>query len=58
MKRVAIKQRQLDTIIAALRHWQSGLQTGAFFEDELMIAEDHGDALTVQEIDELCEVLN
>jgi hypothetical protein len=54
MKRVAIKQRQLDTILAALRYWQYALLHDDCLEDELMIAEDHGTALTVEEVDELC----
>ena len=58
MKQIRIKQRQMDTILAALRHWQQGLLFNDCMGDEMMIAEDHGDALTPDEIDDLAEVLN
>lgn len=46
--------RQLDTILAALRHWQANHPKNP----EYQIAIEHGDPLDDYEIDELCESLN
>lgn len=48
--------RQLDTILAALRYWQREGQGSSGHERD--IAEEHGDALNANEIDELCERIN
>ena len=58
MRQIRIKQRQMDTILAALRHWQQGLLSNDCIDDEMMIAEEHGDTLTPDEIDDLAEMLN
>lgn len=51
--------RELGTILAALRYWQSALTAGRDLSAELEIAEDGGHAaLSTAEIDALCERLN
>ncbi len=47
---------EADTVLAALRYWnREGIMSGGHEQD---IAEEHGDALTADEIDDLCERLN
>ena len=48
---------EIDTVLAALRFWQTEHDIGDTAECQ-MIAEDHGDALTVAQIDELCDRIN
>jgi hypothetical protein len=50
---------ELDTVLAALRYWQSALtrQVVPFFSF-MQIAEEHGPALTAEAIDALCERIN
>lgn len=55
---IRLSDRELATVLAALRHWQQHLADN---ENEVPVA-DHFDArttpLTVAEIDELCERIN
>lgn len=54
--RVDLKDRELATILAALRYWQrEGLKSDGHEAD---IAAEHGPPLTAEEIDDLCEWLN
>lgn len=53
---LAFTDREADTILAALRYWQrEGLMSAGHERD---IAEEHGDALNADEIDDLCERIN
>jgi len=56
---VRLNERELATILAALRYWQRDL---AADEDDGPISPEHFDArvtpLTVEQIDDLCEGLN
>lgn len=48
-----------NTLLAALRYYQRGMEINDIPDSILDIAVDHGDLpLTVDEIDELCEELN
>lgn len=52
-----LSERELATVLAALRYWQQDLADN----DECPISEGHfedHDPLTVDEIDDLCERLN
>lgn len=51
---------QIGTLLAALRYYQEGLQTGSIPIRFLEIASDDGIEvpLTVEDIDELCERIN
>lgn len=54
-----LDDRQLDTILAALRHWQKSLPKGV--EADLLEIASRGDEhapLSVDEIDQLCEKIN
>jgi len=52
-----VTPREFDTMLAALRMWQANPVTA---EQERFqgIATEHGDALSLDEVDELCERLN
>lgn len=50
-----LKTRELDTILAALRHWQTDSGPLQCYED---IAKEHGEPLDAAEIDQLCETIN
>jgi hypothetical protein len=55
---VSFSDRELATVLAALRYWQQDLAAN---EDEPPISEHFADGatpLTVAEIDDLCERLN
>jgi len=47
--------RERDTILAALRYWQADLDDETLNRD---IAAEHGDPLSAEDIDELCERIN
>jgi|HubBroStandDraft_3_1064219.scaffolds.fasta_scaffold06339_5 hypothetical protein len=50
---------ELDTVLAALRYWQSALTRRVVpFFSFMQIAEEHGPALTAEAIDALCERIN
>lgn len=51
MRFVQLQDRELDTILAALRHWQRT-------DMDSEIAREHGKPLDVTEIDTLCQHLN
>ncbi len=57
-----LRMRETATILAALRYWQSMLDEydGTISMPEYDVATDMGkfDALTIEEIDDLCERLN
>ena len=55
---VRLSDRELATVLAALRHWQQNLADN---ENEIPVADHFDDQitpLTVEEIDDLCERLN
>lgn len=55
--RLRADPRERDTILAALRYWQrEGLRGDP--RAELAIASEHGDALSLDEVDSLCERIN
>jgi hypothetical protein len=58
MNPVNLTDREVATILAALRYWQQDLAAN----DEVRICQEHFDdkntPLTVEEIDELCERIN
>ncbi len=55
-----VSSREFDTVLAALRVWQSRMLMGAWPGSaetatiEQMIAEDHGPKLTRREVGQLC----
>lgn len=52
-----VNAQELDTILAALRYWQrEGLQSDP--RAELKIAEEHGSALDIDGVGDLCEAIN
>ncbi len=51
-----ISDREADTILAALRYWQSGYYN--LQPEYVKIATEHGRALGPNEIDDLCETIN
>ena len=51
-----LDNREFDTVVASLRHWQRELTLGKPIYLEL--AEEHGEALTSDEIDELIARIN
>jgi hypothetical protein len=57
--RLTLSQKEFDTVIASLRLWQ---RSAAHIADQhgtiADIAEEHGDALTFTEIDDLIERIN
>lgn len=53
-----LNDTELGTVLAALRHYQKALSTGGVSKDLRAIAEDAGEALDAEEIDDLCERLN
>jgi len=57
---VHITTRQTATILAALRNYQEDMQSGVLSVPIELLATDGGDlqALTLEDIDELCEFLN
>jgi hypothetical protein len=57
--KIGITERELATILAALRLWQQDTAHIVDGDGSLIaIAEEAGDPLTNQEIDELCERMN
>jgi hypothetical protein len=57
--KVVLLARELDTVLAALRLWQKQDAHTADYDGAILeFAEEHGDALTNDEIDDLCERIN
>lgn len=57
-KFLAVTDREFDTILAALRHYEEGLEDGSINPGIEDIAADKGAPLTVSEVDELGDRLN
>lgn len=55
---IKIDDRQLDTILAALRHWQATPSDETAEFNELATRDDTHDALSIEEIGDLCEAIN
>jgi hypothetical protein len=56
---VVLLARELDTVLPALRLWQKeDAHTADYAGAILELAEEHGDALTNDEIHGLCERIN
>ena len=56
---IVVDTRQRDTILAALRLYESMLVTGEQIPHEILcIAADTGSAIDTKEINELCERIN
>ena len=56
---IKVNERELDTILAALRVYQTMLNMqSAVVDDVHNIASEHGEPMTEAEIDTLCENLN
>jgi hypothetical protein len=57
---IALTLRQRDTIIAALRLWQTRELGAACYNAVHLnaIASEHGDKLDVNELDELCQLVS
>jgi hypothetical protein len=53
--KVSLTQQEIDTIIAALRHWQNHLEQESISHALMCIASENGDPLSVNEIDGLVE---
>lgn len=55
---ITLDERQLATVLAALRHWQATPSEHTMDLNAIATNEDEFAALDLEEIDELCEEIN